>query len=56
MYKFHYGTSMMPHPAKARKGGEDALFVSDNILVVCDGVSSWSSQGVDPALYSRTLC
>ena len=35
------------------KGGEDAYFVEDNIIVVADGVGGWESQGVDSGLYSK---
>lgn len=55
-YKFIYGSHMIPHPEKAYKGGEDAMFVSDNVLVVADGVGGWADQGVDPGLYSKKLC
>lgn len=41
-YKFIYGSHMIPHPAKAYKGGEDAIFASDNLLVVADGVGGWA--------------
>lgn len=55
-YKFNYGSHMIPHPEKAYKGGEDAMYTSDNILVVADGVGGWADQGVDPGLYSKKLC
>lgn len=55
-YKFLYGSHMIPHPEKAYKGGEDAMYVSDNLLVVADGVGGWADQGVDPGLYSKRLC
>ena len=55
-YKFVYGSHMIPHPAKAHKGGEDAMFASDNVLVVADGVGGWADHGVDPGLYSKKLC
>lgn len=55
-YKFVYGSHMIPHPQKAYKGGEDAIFTSDNVLVVADGVGGWADQGVDPGLYSKKLC
>ena len=55
-YKFLYGSHMIPHPEKAYKGGEDAMYVSDNLLVVADGVGGWADQGVDPGLYSKKLC
>lgn len=49
--------SIIPHPAKRDKGGEDAYFVSDDLkaLGVADGVGGWGDLGVDPALYSRML-
>ena len=28
LYKFKYGFNIIPHPAKAHKGGEDAVFAS----------------------------
>ncbi len=48
---------MIPHPAKAYKGGEDAMMVSPNgnVIAVADGVGSWADQGVNPSLYSATL-
>ena len=55
-YKFNSGAHMIPHPAKAHKGGEDAMFVSDNVIVVADGVGGWADQGIDPGLYSKKLC
>lgn len=49
---------MIPHPAKAHKGGEDAYSISEDntLLTVADGVGGWAEQGVDPAKYSRALC
>lgn len=55
-YKFLHGAHMIPHPEKAYKGGEDAMFASENVLVVADGVGGWADQGVDPGLYSKKLC
>jgi len=51
------GLSMIPHPAKRAKGGEDAYFISEDMKVigVADGVGGWGDIGVDPALYSRML-
>jgi len=51
------GTSMIPHPAKRAKGGEDAFFISQDMRAVgvADGVGGWGDIGVDPALYSRML-
>ena len=33
---------MIPHPEKAYKGGEDALFHESKILAVADGVGGWA--------------
>jgi protein phosphatase PTC7 len=41
-YKFRHGSSMIPHPDKVSKGGEDALYAHDNILAVADGVGGWA--------------
>ncbi|XRB03522.1 protein phosphatase [Pycnococcus provasolii] len=54
------GTAVIPHPAKADKGGEDACFagVRDDgatIVGVADGVGGWAELGVDPARFSRLL-
>jgi protein phosphatase PTC7 len=48
---------MIPHPAKADRGGEDAYFVCPRGLCmgVADGVGGWAEVGVDPGLYSREL-
>jgi serine/threonine protein phosphatase PrpC len=50
---------MIPHEAKAAKGGEDAFFVSPargGAFGVADGVGGWASEGVDVAAYSRAIC
>jgi protein phosphatase PTC7 len=51
------GTCMLPHPAKATTGGEDACFMLPHCRVygVFDGVGGWQSEGVDPGLFSRAL-
>lgn len=54
-YKFKYGSSLLPHPEKAYKGGEDALFASEHVLMVADGVGGWADSGIDPGLYSKKL-
>jgi len=46
---------MIPHPEKVAKGGEDACYVDEGILIVADGVGGWASRGVDPAIYSNKL-
>lgn len=53
--RFSAGLHMIPHPEKAAKGGEDAAYFSEKLLVVADGVGGWAEQGVDPARYSRAL-
>ena len=40
--QFHYGLHMNPHPAKVKKGGEDAASVTDNLIALADGVGGWS--------------
>jgi protein phosphatase PTC7 len=47
---------MIPHPSKAYRGGEDAFYASEKLLVVADGVGGWNTKGVDPSRYSRFLC
>ena len=47
---------MIPHKDKAHRGGEDAYYVSENLMAVADGVGGWADKGVDPGFYSRELC
>lgn len=54
-YEFKLAWGLVPHPDKAWKGGEDAIYVSSNLLAVADGVGGWSSLGVDAGVYSRQL-
>ena len=54
-YRFEYASHMTPHPEKAAKGGEDAIYTSSNVLFIADGVGGWSESGVDPAVYSKRL-
>eukprot|EP00741_Cyanophora_paradoxa_P019185 tig00021123_g18521.t2 len=51
------GASMIPHPEKAYRGGEDAFFICDDTSAVgvADGVGGWATQGIDPGLFSRQL-
>ena len=42
--------------AHTKKGTEDAYCITDNMLVIADGVGGWSSSGVDPSLYPNKLC
>lgn len=55
--KFKSGVSMLPHPEKEHRGGEDAYFIhkGDYCIGVADGVGGWAEVGVDPGLYSREL-
>ncbi|CAM9371950.1 unnamed protein product, partial [Heterosigma akashiwo] len=52
---FEGASYMIPHPAKAQTGGEDACFVSSHSVGVFDGVGGWATLGVDTGLYSREL-
>ena len=54
-YSFKSGWTILPHPEKEAKGGEDALWTSKQILVVADGVGGWAESGIDPGLYSKKL-
>ncbi|CAM9324514.1 unnamed protein product, partial [Discosporangium mesarthrocarpum] len=45
--------AMMPHPAKAARGGEDAYFALESDLGVFDGVGGWKALGHDPGEYTR---
>ncbi len=57
MSTFEFGNCLIPHPDKADRGGEDALFTSDemNALGVSDGVGGWYFRGVNPGIYAREL-
>ena len=52
---FRYAASNIPEDDKKEKGGEDAYLASNNLLVVADGVSSWSKKGIDSGIYSKSL-
>lgn len=54
-FKFEHSSKNIPHPSKQWKGGEDAYFAHDNIIVVADGVGGWAEYGVDASLYARRL-
>lgn len=49
--------SLIPHPSKVEKGGEDAFFVSEDgkSIGIADGVGGWTLHGVDPAIFAQTL-
>jgi len=49
-------TVVIPHPAKAATGGEDAWFaLRRHTFGVFDGVGGWADEGVDPGLFSRAF-
>jgi protein phosphatase PTC7 len=54
-FLMHSGASMLPHPDKAHRGGEDAFFISEPPLAVgvADGVGGWAEIGVDAGAYAR---
>ena len=52
---FKSGFTIIPHPDKVAKGGEDALVVRSDLISVADGVGGWGSYGVDPGKYSKQL-
>ena len=56
IYEFNQKPCMIPHPDKAYRGGEDAYFANNQLLIVADGVGGWADYGVDPGFYSRFLC
>lgn len=38
------GTKTVPHSSKPRLGGGDALYTTDKILVVADGIGGWGAE------------
>ena len=52
---------LLPHPSKAKTGGEDAYFCGDSsdgqhgLYGVFDGVGGWASKGIDAGAFSREL-
>lgn len=52
--KIEMGSHILPHPAKVRWGGEDAVFIKGRTFGVFDGVSGADKLDGVP-LYSRTL-
>lgn len=51
------GAFIIPHPAKAAKGGEDAYYISSSgrSFGIADGVGGWADVGIDPGEFSRML-
>lgn len=47
--------SLIPHPEKESKGGEDAFFILENAFGVFDGVGGCRLEGIDPARYAKRL-
>jgi hypothetical protein len=45
----------IPHPAKAHRGGEDAVFATPWVVGCADGVGGWAARGIDSGLYARGL-
>lgn len=55
-HKFHYGSAMIPHPRKLKRGGEDALFANDYKLGIFDGVSAWMEEdNIDAGIFAFSL-
>lgn len=52
---FKYGSSNIPHFKKREKGGEDAWYVQEDMMVVADGVGGWEAHGYDSGLFSKQL-
>lgn len=42
IFQFKQQASLIPHPEKAHRGGEDAYFASHELLIVADGVGGWN--------------
>lgn len=53
--QFANAVRVIPHPQKAKRGGEDAFFAHPFAIGVADGVGGWNLGGVDPSQYSRAL-
>ncbi|XVE66525.1 hypothetical protein DITRI_Ditri08aG0086100 [Diplodiscus trichospermus] len=50
------GAALLPNPAKAFAGGEDAYFIAcQKWLGVADGVGQWSLEGISVGLYAKEL-
>lgn len=53
---FNSAAAMIPHPDKAKTGGEDAYFIDGTRWVgVADGVGGWALTGVNAGHYAREL-
>ncbi|RNF12140.1 protein phosphatase 2C [Trypanosoma conorhini] len=49
------GAFAVPHPSKAKNGGEDAFFVHTSGIGVADGVGGYARVGIDPAVFTRNV-
>ncbi|GMI68133.1 hypothetical protein like AT4G16580 [Hibiscus trionum] len=51
------GSCYLPHPAKVKKGGEDAHFIcaDEQAIGVADGVGGWAEVGVDAREFALEL-
>lgn len=55
-FRFISDIEVIPHPKKAKYGGEDSYFITDKFVGVADGVGGWTNiPGGNPAKYSRDL-
>lgn len=45
----------IPGPEKINKLGEDAYYMSKEVIAIADGVGGWSTQGIDSSKYSWEL-
>ena len=52
---FRFGSSNIPHFKKREKGGEDAWYVQEDMMIVADGVGGWEAHGYDSGLFSKQL-
>jgi len=52
-----FGVACIPHPDKAKRGGEDGYFACplSRSFGIADGVGGWADTGVDPGLFARCL-
>ena len=56
--EIYCGSSYIPHPKKAHRGGEDAFFYTNpsiSAIGVADGVGGWESSGVNPKFFADDL-
>ena len=51
MLRLEAAAILLPHPAKAQRGGEDAFFIEGCSVGVADGGSGWAERGVNSGLF-----